>query len=62
MRRSFGKRELRRAYRRDVVRVIELADKGFKPSTVAATVGIDAGLVALILEQAGAVREGEGGR
>jgi hypothetical protein len=52
---------MKREYRRDVVRVIELGSKGFSHRVIASTVGLDEDLVRLILEKAGEVSgAGEG--
>lgn len=62
--RSKGKRQLQRECRRDVARVIELADTGYSQKTIAASVGLTEDLVREILERAEAVRvsagEGDG--
>jgi hypothetical protein len=50
---------MKRACHRDVLRVVELDEKGFKPSTISSTVGLDEAMVALILEKRDEV---EGGR
>ncbi len=59
-RRGKPKRAWLREYRRDAARVIELARRGFSPSTIAATVRLDERLVTLILEKAGEGVDGEG--
>jgi hypothetical protein len=59
-RRASGKRRLKREAHRDVVRVLELHEKGFKAETIAATVSVTVEFVELVLRHADEVREGEG--
>lgn len=60
VRRSLGKRRLQRECRRDVVRVLELAEAGHAPKRIAQSVGLGEGLVGDILARADCQR-GEGG-
>ncbi len=54
--------KLWREARRDVVRVLELHDRGFSAETIAASVGLTVGFVSLVLEHADEFREeAEGG-
>lgn len=59
-RRSMGMRKLKRECHRDVVRIIELGDRGFRPSSIAPVVGLPAPFVADVLRRAEEVRRGEG--
>jgi hypothetical protein len=49
-------RRLRRDAHREVTRVIELADGGYSPSVIAASVGLPAKFVREVLERAEEVR------
>lgn len=60
LRRSMGKRKLKRECHRDVARIIELADRGFTPTTIARTVRLPVDFVSDVLERAEEVRHGEG--
>jgi hypothetical protein len=57
-RRSKGKRQLERDYKRHVARVIELSDRGFAPSVIAATVDLHEGLIEMILKENVKTRSG----
>jgi hypothetical protein len=59
--RRCGSGEVRREAHADVVRVIELSEEGYSPSTIAASVRLKEDLVREILEQAEAARAEAGG-
>ena len=55
MRRKKGKRQMQRECRRDVVRVLALAEAGRPQKAIAQNVGVSEDFVELILEKAGEV-------
>jgi hypothetical protein len=56
---KLGKRRLRREARRDVTRIVELADEGYSPVVIASSVGVTAEFVREVLIQAEAARKAE---
>jgi hypothetical protein len=55
-----GKRRFSQGCRQAVLQILDLADKGYMPSTISASVGLDEPFVRLVLEKAGEVRGGRG--